>query len=867
MSLAEYHRKRHFRKTAEPKGDSPRIKQAKLSNALSFVVQKHAASHLHYDFRLELDGVLKSWAVPKGPSLNPGERRLAVAVEDHPLEYAKFEGTIPAGEYGGGQVIVWDRGTWIPDGDPQNGINKGKLEFELEGERLSGKWRLIQLRGRDGGKNWLLMKRSDAAARDGEEITDAETASVISGRTLDDIAQNRTKRVTRKKTAKAKAPRSRAKRTTRTTKKAKTSKSKDSPKPLEPQLARLAAKVPVGDQWIHEIKYDGYRLICAINDGVAKLYTRNQLDWTHRFSSIAAAAADLPVESALLDGEVVALDESGVSNFQALQNSLQGGESRPLVYFAFDLLQLDGEDLRSQPLVERKARLQQIVPELERGRIRYSDHLSGNGEAFLQHSCRAGLEGIICKRADRPYTSGRSDDWLKVKCHHEEEFVIGGFTISAADKRNFGALLLGFFQAKKLIYAGRVGTGFNSKLQASLRVELDALQQNDCPFDPLPARERGAEVRWVRPTLVGQIQFTGWTQDRLLRHPSFLGLREDKTARSVGQPESLALDRGVSSMAVQTSKTQTRGRTKANARPKESTVDFPLTNPNRILYPESGVTKLALAEYYQQVAERMLPYLEDRPLSLLRCPEGRAKTCFFQKHAAAGTPAELRRIEISEKDGPETYLIADDLPGLLSLAQMGVLEIHVWGSRADRLEYPDWFVMDLDPSPEVPWERVVETAFLMRDFLARIDLQSFVKLTGGKGLHVVAPLSPRRAGWDEVKQFTHQVALAFAERYPERYLAKMSKAARRGKIFIDYLRNDRGSTAIAPYSTRAKPNAPLAMPIAWSELSAHVHADHWQIQNVAKRLRSRKDPWRALFEIKQTLPSLKKGIDHFFADQ
>lgn len=868
MTLAEYHRKRHFSKTAEPKGKS--LGKTVKRKQLSFVIQKHAATRLHFDFRLELDGVLKSWAVPKGPSLNPSEKRLAVAVEDHPLAYAKFEGTIPAGEYGAGEVIVWDRGYWIPDGDPHESLRRGKLEFELQGERLAGHWRLIQIRGREGGKNWLLMKRHDEAVTEDEEITAAETASIVSGRTLDEIAAGKLAvKKTAKRSSRPRQPRSRL--TSRSSSRSQSrGEQASSPALVEPQLAQLAKRVPSGDEWIHEIKYDGYRLMCVVANGTAKLFTRRQLDWTHRFASIATAAAQLPVETALLDGEIVALSDNGISNFQALQNSLQGIESQPLAYYIFDLLQVDGEDLRELPLVERKARLKTIVPKSDRGRIRFSDHISGNGEIFLEHGCQVGLEGIISKRGDRPYTSGRSDDWLKIKCHQEEEFVIGGFTISEADKRGFGALLIGYFQGRNLVYAGRVGTGYSAKLLRSLRVEFDRLLVDVCPFATVPARERGAEVRWVRPSLVAQIQFTGWTDDQRLRHPSFLGLREDKTARSVGRPESLDLANGGRTVATRTKQPAKKSGPRKSRRSKSTTdkpsapaelqVDYPFTNPDRVLYPDSGITKLDLGSYYQQAAEWILPYLEDRPLSLLRCPEGQSKACFFQKHAAAGTPDALRRIEITEKDGPETYLIADNLPGLLSLAQMGVLEIHVWGSRADRLEHPDWFVMDLDPAPEVPWQQVVESAFLLRDFFAQLDLQTFVKVTGGKGLHLVAPLSPRRATWDEVKSFTHQVAQAFADQFPDRYLAKMSKAARRGKIFLDYLRNDRGSTAIAPYSTRAKPAAPISVPLTWKELTADIHSDHWRIENIAERLKKQRDPWEGLFEVKQQLPKLREPL-------
>lgn len=855
MSLTEYRRKRHFQKTAEPQGKLER----RAAKELSFVIQKHAASRLHYDFRLELDGVLKSWAVPKGPSLNPAEKRLAVHVEDHPLDYASFEGTIPAGEYGGGEVIVWDRGEWIPAADPQAGLAKGKLEFELKGEKLTGSWRLIQIKGRDGGKNWLLMKRNDDCAikAKGAEPVETRPESVLSGRTIEDIAAGvaATKKRRSKKVALTAKPRPRATRK----KKSKAKASASTLKPVQPQLARLAAAVPTGDEWIHEIKHDGYRLLCTVQNGQARLWTRNQLDWTERFAATATAAAELPAKSAILDGEVVALDENGASNFQALQNSLKGIESRPLVYYVFDLLYLNGKDLQDLPLLERKARLQQLLHGDNAGRLRYSDHLTSGGETFLKHCCRAGLEGIISKRGDRPYIQGRTDDWLKIKCLQQEEFVVGGFTISEADQRDFGALLLGYFAGKQLQYAGRVGTGFNAKLLKSLRKDLEQLVTTTCPFGSIPPREKGAEVRWVEPKLVAQIQFTGWTTERVLRHPAFLGLREDKTARSVGLPESLQPTQEPPAMAT-TRKSPPKKSRRKSAKSKEdtTTVDYPLTNPDRILYPELGLTKLQLASYYQQVAEWMLPYLQDRPLSLLRCPEGQAKTCFFQKHAAPGTPEVLRRIEVEEKEGAETYLVADDLNGLLSLAQMGVLEIHLWGSREDRIEQPDWLVFDLDPAPDVPWKEVVAAAHLLHDLLGELKLKTFAKLTGGKGVHVVAPLSPRRADWNAVKSFTQQIAHGLTAQYPDRFIAKMSKAARKGKIFIDYLRNDRGSTAIAPYSTRAKGGATVSLPLAWAELTPKMRPDQWTVENVPQRLQSlKKDPWAGFFDVKQSLPKLR----------
>jgi bifunctional non-homologous end joining protein LigD len=860
MSLAEYRRKRHFTKTAEPAGKA--AKRSKNKKRLSFVIQKHAASHLHFDFRLELDGVLKSWAVPKGPSLDPNEKRLAVAVEDHPLEYAKFEGTIPEGEYGAGEVIVWDRGHWEPDGDPRQALTKGKLEFVLDGERLRGAWRLLQLRGREGGRNWLLVKRNDETAQPSRDfdVTAAHPDSVVTGRTLEELATNGHASAPKKarKTARA-SPR--AKRAPPKKVKAKSARSKsteeDRVRFIAPQLATLSTTVPTGSEWIYELKYDGYRLIATVDHRKARLWTRNELDWTNRFGSVAAEVAKISAESAVLDGEIVALDENGLTDFQALQNSLQGIESRPLVYYAFDLLQLDGADLRRLPLIERKEQLRRLLGKDQSGRVRFSDHLDGEGKLFLQECCRRGVEGIIAKRGDRPYISGRTNDWLKIKCQQEEEFVIAGFTLSEAEKRGFGALLVGYYQDGKLTYAGRVGTGYSAKLLVALREQLDTFVTEHCPFASIPKRERGNEVRWVQPKLVAQVRFTGWTTDKLLRHPAFLGLREDKTARSVGLPESL-LNRDIDVMPTTGKQTKRVKRTRAKATsPSDNNIDFPLTNPQRVLFPDVGLTKLDLASYYQDVSEWMLPYLKDRPLSLLRCPEGQAKKCFFQKHAAAGTPEALRRIEIDEKNERETYLIADDLPGLLSLAQMGVLEIHVWGSRGDRLEQPDWLVFDLDPAPEVAWKEVVASAEMLRDLLAEIKLQTFAKLTGGKGVHLVAPLAPRRAEWPEVKGFAQGVANLLAQEYPERFIAKMSKAARRGKIFVDYLRNDRGSTAIAPFSTRAKPGAPVAVPITWDELTPAIAPDQFNVSNVRERLAKLKpDPWAGFAEVKQRLPKL-----------
>ena len=871
MSLKEYKRKRHFDKTPEPVG-----KVARRTD-WSFVVQKHAASHLHYDFRLEMGGVLKSWAVPKGPSLDPQDRRLAVEVEDHPLEYGKFEGTIPAGSYGAGEVIVWDRGTWKCDQNPEQALRKGKLEFDLQGEKLHGGWRLIRMpRKSESKNNWLLMKRHDKFERPAEEydITEELPESVKSGKVLGDKAPPR-KRVAIKKKA-ASRPRSRAKGPA----KSRSSSGKHSdlppspfPASIAPQLAMLADKTPEGAGWLHEIKFDGYRILCHLDHGKVKLITRRSQDWTHRYAPVAEEAAQLAAETAILDGEIVALLPSGVSSFQDLQNAGKTGSLAKLAYYVFDLLYLNGHDLRPLPLEERKKLLAELLKSGISERIQLSEHFENDGPGFFQQCCQLGLEGVVSKRKDRPYHSGRSDDWIKSKCVAREELVIGGYTISPAVQRGFGALLVGYHDQGRFLYAGRVGTGFSNKLLLEMRKRLDALQQDKSPFEAVPRKELGPTVRWVRPQLVAQIEFTGWTADRVLRHPSFQGLREDKAASAVTRPQSLQLKiDNEASMAPSAAKTRRpsakkserslatkRSATKQKPLKKISSEDdlpVKLTHPERVLFPDSGITKLDLANYYTQVGEWMLPHIIDRPLSLVRCPSGQGKMCFFQKHPGAETPPSLLRVPVKEKEGVEEYLVVQDLEGLLSPVQVSALEIHLWGSRRDRLDQPDRIIFDLDPDESLPWPRVIAAAIECRDALANLDLESFVKTTGGKGLHVVVPINPRRERWEVVKDFSHRFAAALVQQNPSLYVANMSKAARKGKIFIDYLRNDRGSTSVAPYSTRAKPGAPVSMPLAWEELTPNLHSDHFHIGNVGERLKSlRRDPWREIAKIKQSIPT------------
>lgn len=870
MALAEYRKKRHFNMTSEPAG-KPAAR--KTGRKLSYVIQKHAATQLHYDFRLELDGVLKSWAVPKGPSFDPAEKRLAVEVEDHPLEYAKFEGTIPEGEYGAGEVIVWDRGTWTPIGDPHQGLARGNLKFRLDGEKLRGEWVLVRIRARQRSEklNWLLIKHRDEYAQPltKYDITADRPQSVKTGRTLEEVAERTNgqpkaaKKEVQQSIAKRAAsavsmangkPRARSKRSSKKISVPRGAKKSPLPDEIDVELAMLETTVPVGRQWLHEIKFDGYRLICKIRHGKATLVTRRHQEWTHRYPQVAKAAEELPVESAIIDGELVALLPSGVSSFQALQNAAKLGSGARLVYYAFDSLYLDSYDLRQLSLVERKTCLRELLDGEESAVIQYSDHVEEDGDAFFRQACQLGLEGIVSKRGDRPYISGRSGDWVKVKCLGREELVIGGFTLSTADRRGIGALLVGYFDEGQLVYAGRVGTGFNSETLLDMRQRLEKLKQDKCPFAEVPSKERGPSVKWVKPELVAEIQFGSWTEGGILRQASFQGLREDKAAAEVGRPASLALASNNSNV----SKTKKSTRINGKEPPAAVAADLPirLTHPERVLFPDTGLTKLGLASYYAEIADWILPQIVDRPLSLVRCPEGQAAgKCFFQKHTSVGTPKSVGRVTIEEKDGPGEYVFVEDIEGLLALVQMSVLEIHPWGAKRDNVERPDRLTIDLDPGPHVPWQRVVEAAFQTRDVLAEFELESFVKTTGGKGLHVVVPISPRRAGWDDAKRFCKHVAGQIADAAPNHFTINMAKAARKGKIFVDYLRNDRGATAVAAYSTRAKPGATVSTPLAWDELTAAIHSDHFNVANLPARLASlKRDPWAKIDKIRQSIP-------------
>ncbi|QTL01641.1 DNA ligase D [Aquabacter sp. L1I39] len=842
MSLATYRKKRNFKVTPEPKGRKGEAKGA------HYLIQKHAARRLHYDLRLELDGVLKSWAVTRGPSLVAGEKRLAVEVEDHPLAYGDFEGTIPKGEYGGGTVLLWDRGTWEPIGDPHEGLKSGQLDFRLHGEKLGGRWHLVRMhrKERDTRDNWLLIKGEDEAARPAgaEDILDEAPRSVKTGRLIADVEGEppgwSSKTGPIKKLANEKQPTSPA-RKKRTVKTKAGPKNSSAPKPppdfAEPMLARLVDKAPRGESWLHEVKFDGYRLLGRIEEGTVRLLTRSALDWTARFgSAIPEALAALGLTNGLLDGEIIVENGAGASDFSALQADLAEGRSDRFVYYAFDLLYLDGEDLRTLPLIERKARLARLLKG-QGGPLRFSSHFDESGATVLRHACRLGLEGVVSKERGSPYRSGRGRSWVKSKCTARQEFVIGGFVPSTTGADLIGSLALGVNEDGKLRHVGRVGTGFGAAIARDLHKRLSALQVEQSPFDgPLTAEARRG-VTFVRPELVAEVEFRAWTGDGHLRHASFRGLREDKVAAEVVAERPAA-----------------RTKAKDNAVPRRT---VKLTHPDRLYWPEEGITKEGLADYYAEVWPAIAPFLIGRPLALVRCPDGIHGPRFFQKHAWKGlNPRIVLVSDPKEKTGAPLISIAD-LDGLIGLVQAAVLEIHPWGSTIEDWERPDTLVMDLDPGEDVPWTRVIAAAEEVKARMEAAGLAAFVKTSGGKGLHVVTPLKPS-ANWAEAKAFSKAVAQSMAADSPDLYTATITKSKRVGRILVDYLRNQHGATAVAAYSTRAREGAAVSMPIAWEELTPAIGPAAFTILNTPGRLNAlAKRPWDGFRAAAVPLPKAK----------
>lgn len=802
MPLKQYQKKRNFKNTPEPAG-----KIRKKSSKLLYVIQKHAASHLHYDFRLELAGVLKSWAVPKGPSLDPEIKRLAVQVEDHPIEYGSFEGNIPAGQYGAGAVMLWDKGQWEPqDPDPIAAYKKGHLSFIIKGKKLHGLWKLIRIKS--DPKNWLLIKVKDeySYSEKNFDITKEEPYSVVTKHDIDEIRS--IKSITKNKN-------SLIKKLTHLVKKSQI------PSLISPQLATLVDEIPAGDEWLHEIKLDGYRIICIVENNKVSLYTRSHQNWTNKFPYITQEIEKLNMGNAIFDGEIIALDKNQHSNFQILQNSIRE-KSPDIIYCIFDLIYFDKFNLSNLSLLDRKKILKKIISKADFSLIRFSDYIIGNGEKLFKNACQLGLEGLVSKKINSPYLQKRNKNWLKIKCIQRQEFVIGGYTQPKGSRKYFGSLLLGYFKGKKLHYCGHVGTGFSEKTLASIAKLLKKYQTDKMPFVSIPPDIRNKSTYWVEPNLIAEVTYLEKTQDGILRHPTFKGLRMDKPAPEVTleTPDSLSK----------------------------------LTHPDRVLYPQLDITKQELAQFYDDIQEWILPYIIKRPLTFLRCPNGSQHSCFYQKHLASEAKTPLYTIDIKENKKTSPYVYIKDISGLIQLVQLGILEIHLWGCHIDKIEKPDMIIFDLDPAPDVEWKKVIAAAKWLRDELQKINLISFVKTTGGKGLHVVVPIK-RLYSWEDIKFFASNFVEYLVSLKPDQYTGSMAKSKRTGKIFIDYFRNDRGATAIAPYSTRANEYASISTPLAWNELTTRIKSNTFTIKNLKKRLKNLKaDPWKDFFNIKQKLP-------------
>jgi bifunctional non-homologous end joining protein LigD len=831
-ALEKYQSMRDFAVTAEPSGKAG---ETKPSKRLRYVIQKHAATRLHYDFRLELDGTFRSWAVTRGPSLDPAEKRLAVEVEDHPLDYGDFEGTIPKGQYGGGTVMLWDRGFWEPQGDADRMLKKGDLKFILDGDKLHGSWVLVRMRNdkfKSKRNNWLLIKHRDDFAKTGSggKILEKDH-SVASGRAMEAIEKGsgakprpfmrartfkadavwqskgsrsdpvgdkrgvRENTATEEKPAKRKVP-------------VKAKKVSRLPHFVEPQLCKLVDQPPSGANWVHEVKFDGYRMQLHVEDGKAKLFTRKGLDWTAKFPAIAKVAAKLP--DCIMDGEICALDHHGAPDFAGLQAALSDGKTEPLIFFAFDLLFADGEDLRTLRLIDRKARLQPLLKKHDT-HLRFVEHFTSGGDAILLSACRMHLEGIVSKRADAPYRSGRGDTWTKAKCRAGHEVVIGGWSTTAG---KFRSLLVGVHRGDHLIHVGRVGTGYSADKVKRLMPRLKAMAAKETPFTGKGAPRHETGVHWLKPELVAEIEFAGWTGDGMVRQASFKGLRADKPAEDV-QAETPQKNKKLAEPK------SARGKT-ASAKSPAVVMNIPISHPDKALWPDAGddkpVTKLELARYYESVGDWMMPHIEGRPCSLVRAPDGiKGEQHFFQRHAGAGQSNLFTQVKVSGDRKP--YLQIDRVEALIAAAQSGGLELHPWNCVPGKPEVPGRFVFDLDPSPDLGFDDVIAAAKELKERLEKLGLVPFIKTTGGKGLHLVTPFDAGKAiGWKEAKSIARDICVRMAADSPDKYLVNMSKAKRTGKIFLDYLRNDRMATAVAVLSPRARDGATVSMPLEWSQI-------------------------------------------------
>lgn len=807
-ALTTYHRKRNFEHTAEPTGVAPLATQGQR-----YVMHKHAASQDHFDLRLEEDGVLRSWALPRGPSLKRGEKRLAIEVEDHPIEYGTFEGTIPKGQYGGGTVMLWDTGSWVVTGKH----NADRIDFSLDGSKLKGAWTLVRSSARPGkpANNWLLIKRGT----DDVSAASAHDRSIHSGRDMPEIARG----AAFAPSAPADIPGARR---------------RALPTSFAPQLATVTEKAPDGDDWVHEIKFDGYRMIVRLARRKVRLLTRNGHDWTGRFATQAEALEAIKAKEAILDGEMIALEPGGASSFGLLQRLIKAKDTGSLVLQIFDLVYLDGFDLTAATLLDRKTALRQLLEQSGLGVtgsvIQFSDHITGHGREFSQQACELSLEGTIAKRADAPYSSRRTRAWLKIKCSHDGEFIVGGFTRPSGSRKGFGALLLGSRDGTALRYQGRVGTGFSARQLKELHGLLSKTSQPESPFADAVPDSRG--VTWVAPQLVVDVAFSERTQDGRLRHPTFRGVRMDHNPKTIRHSP-------------------------ARARGDDVVEGIRITHPERVVYPDAGLTKLDIARFYADIQDWLLPLLANRLLSLVRCPDGRQQTCFFQKHLLASQARNVPRQGFRQSKGVKPYAYVQSIAHVIALVQSGTLEFHPFGSLITAPEHPDLMVFDLDPSPGVGWQDILVVTRELRERLEALGFTAFVRTTGGKGLHVVVPLRPT-TDWEGVKAFAKAVSEQHAADAPSRLTTQLSKAKRRDKIFIDYLRNGRGATAVACYSTRARPGAPVAVPVRWDELQPSLRPDRYSVANLRRRLAVLKeDPWGDFYDARVAITSrMRKAV-------
>ena len=813
-SLDTYWKKRNFGVTSEPKGEVTRP-----GKQLCFVVQKHAASRLHYDFRLEAGGTMVSWAIPKGPSLDPHVRRMAVHVEDHPISYNKFEGVIPKGQYGAGTVEIWDRGTWVPLDDPKEGLRKGKLKFELHGEKLRGRWTLVRMNNRKSERQepWLLIKEDDGEARPASEydIVEDLPESVVSGASKME-KKGRAKSGFPANAVPAKLPLS-----------------------LFPQLATLVDEPARSEGWIYEVKFDGYRVLARVDGDDIRLFTRNGNNWTPRMKGLRDEIARLGVKSGWIDGEIVVLDSRGNPDFQALQNAFDSSATKEIVYFAFDLPYFGGYDLRRVPCIERRELLRKVFESNESDHVRFSEHFEADGRKLLASACETGLEGLIGKRADSPYVSKRSGSWIKLKCTRRQEFVIGGYTDPRASRSGFGSLLLAIHDGDgKLRYAGNVGTGFDERTLRALKAKLAALETDKPSFEDKPRDVKG---HWVKPKLVAEVAFTEWTKDGRIRHPVFRGLRTDKDPQAITREKVLQAK----------SESGKAGNDVAGVK---------VSNAERVIDPVTKATKLDLVRYYESIAEHMLPHLKGRPVALVRAPAGINGELFFQKHGDTIRIPGIKVLDASYWPGHDPMLEIDSKKALVGAAQMNVIEFHTWNSTVKAIDKPDRILFDLDPGKGITWERLQEATGLVKQMLDMLGLKSFLKTSGGKGLHVVVPITPK-LGYDEVKDFSQAVVAHMAGTLPKLFVAKSGAQNRVGRIFVDYLRNGRGATTVAAFSARARPGLGVSVPLRWSELDGLESASPWNIFSVHERLaKLREDPWKDYRKTRQSIAAAMKRL-------